>query len=394
MALILAELSPTWCYLVTLAKPFHKGPSTPAKPEQAVLTGIRQITETAGLDVSKVTEVVHGTTVGSNTLLQKVGAKTGLITTKGFRDVLEIGRVRTPTMFDLSWEKAVPLIARRFRLEVDERSTADGRILKPLNEQEVIEIGRFFESEGVESVAICFLNSYRNPENETRALEVMNKHFPNMWVTASVSVLPEIREYERTSTTAVNAYVLPSLRAYFERLENGLREIGVSAPLLISNSNGGLSSAKMAQEKPVFFISSAAPPVWLALDVSARPWVKRISWSLTWAEQPLPPRSSTRANCRVPMNTSSAPVFRRRAASSRPAAISCACRPSTLPKSAAVRAPSQASTKGPHARRPAVSWRRSWPCLLRYRRAVSDRHGRQRRPRVSAFSARRGQHET
>ncbi len=256
MALILAELSPTWCYLVTLAKPFHKGPSTPAKPEQAVLTGIRQITETAGLDVSKVTEVVHGTTVGSNTLLQKVGAKTGLITTKGFRDVLEIGRVRTPTMFDLSWEKAVPLIARRFRLEVDERSTADGRILKPLNEQEVIEIGRFFESEGVESVAICFLNSYRNPENETRALEVMNKHFPNMWVTASVSVLPEIREYERTSTTAVNAYVLPSLRAYFERLENGLREIGVSAPLLISNSNGGLSSAKMAQEKPVFFISS------------------------------------------------------------------------------------------------------------------------------------------
>ncbi|ABS17268.1 hydantoinase/oxoprolinase family protein (plasmid) [Brucella anthropi] len=235
---------------------FTKVPSTPAKPEQAVLTGIRQITETAGLDVSKVTEVVHGTTVGSNTLLQKVGAKTGLITTKGFRDVLEIGRVRTPTMFDLSWEKAVPLIARRFRLEVDERSTADGRILKPLNEQEVIEIGRFFESEGVESVAICFLNSYRNPENETRALEVMNKHFPNMWVTASVSVLPEIREYERTSTTAVNAYVLPSLRAYFERLENGLREIGVSAPLLISNSNGGLSSAKMAQEKPVFFISS------------------------------------------------------------------------------------------------------------------------------------------
>lgn len=235
---------------------FTKVPSTPAKPEQAVLSGIRQITETAGLDVSKVAEVVHGTTVGSNTLLQKVGAKTGLITTKGFRDVLEIGRVRTPTMFDLSWEKAVPLITRRYRMEVDERSTADGRVLKPLDEQEIIEIGRFFEREGVESVAICFLNSYRNPENEARAQDLMRKHFPNMWVTASVSVLPEIREYERTSTTAVNAYVLPSLRAYFERLENGLREIGVSAPLLISNSNGGLSSAKMAQEKPVFFISS------------------------------------------------------------------------------------------------------------------------------------------
>lgn len=235
---------------------FTKVPSTPAKPEQAVLTGIRQIAETAGLDVGRVVEVVHGTTVGSNTLLQKVGAKTGLITTKGFRDVLEIGRVRTPTMFDLSWEKAVPLIARRYRMEVDERSTADGRVLKELDEQEIIEIGRFFESEGVESVAICFLNSYRNPENEARAQDLMRRHFPDMWVTASVSVLPEIREYERTSTTAVNAYVLPSLRAYFERLENGLREIGVSAPLLISNSNGGLSSARMAQEKPVFFISS------------------------------------------------------------------------------------------------------------------------------------------
>lgn len=235
---------------------FTKVPSTPAKPEEAVLTGIRQITETAGLPVSAVAEVVHGTTVGSNTLLQKVGAKTGLITTKGFRDVLEIGRVRTPTMFDLSWEKAVPLIARRYRMEVDERSTGDGRVLKGVSEAEIIEIGTFFEAEGVESVAICFINSYRNPENEFRALELMRKHFPAMWVTASVTVLPEIREYERTSTTAVNAYVLPSLRAYFERLENGLREIGVSAPLLISNSNGGLSSARMAQEKPVFFISS------------------------------------------------------------------------------------------------------------------------------------------
>lgn len=235
---------------------FTKVPSTPAKPEEAVLTGIRQITATAGIPMAAVAEVVHGTTVGSNTLLQKVGAKTGLITTKGFRDVLEIGRVRTPTMFDLSWEKAAPLIARRHRMEVDERSAADGRILKEVSEAEILEIGRFFEAEGIESVAICFINSYKNPKNEFRALELMRQHFPSLWVTASVTVLPEIREYERTSTTAVNAYVLPSLRAYFERLENGLRDIGVSAPLLISNSNGGLSSARMAQEKPVFFISS------------------------------------------------------------------------------------------------------------------------------------------
>jgi len=235
---------------------FAKVSSTPTHPEEAVLVGIRQIVEKVGLTTGDIAEVLHGTTVGSNTLLQKVGARTGLITTKGFRDVLEIGRVRTPTMFDLGWDKPEPLVARRYRREVDERVTADGRILKPLDRDEVVQIGTFFKAEGIRSVAICFINSYRNPENEIRAEEVLRERFPDLSVTSSVSVLPEIREYERTSTTAVNAYVLPALRSYFERLERGLCDIGVRAPLLISNSNGGLSSARMAQEKPVFFISS------------------------------------------------------------------------------------------------------------------------------------------
>ncbi|MDT4824983.1 Acetophenone carboxylase gamma subunit [compost metagenome] len=230
--------------------------STPTNPEEAVLIGIREIVEKAGVDIADIEEILHGTTVGSNTLLQKVGAKTGLITTKGFRDVLEIGRVRTPVMFDLSWTKPDPLVGRRYRREVDERVSATGEVLKELDEAQIIEIGKFFEAEGVESVAICFLNSYRNAANEAKAEQIFKKHFPSIWVTSSVSVLPEIREYERTSTTAVNAYVLPSMRNYFMRLENGLRDIGVTAPLLISNSNGGLSSARMAQEKPVFFISS------------------------------------------------------------------------------------------------------------------------------------------
>ncbi|WP_336618916.1 hydantoinase/oxoprolinase family protein [Mesorhizobium sp. WSM4962] len=235
---------------------FTKVSSTPAAPEDAVLTGTQLILEQAGLGVSAVTEVLHGTTVGSNTLLQKAGAKTGLITTKGFRDVLEIGRVRTPSMFDLTWTKAEPLVTRRYRREVDERVSASGEILKPVDVEDVIAIGRDFEAEGIESVAICFLNSYRNPENERNALEAFSKAFPSIWVTASVTVLPEIREYERTSTTAVNAYVLPALRRYLTSLENGLRGLGVKAPLLVSNSNGGLSTAALAQEKPVFFISS------------------------------------------------------------------------------------------------------------------------------------------
>lgn len=235
---------------------FAKVSSTPAAPEEAVLTGVALILAQAGLEVGAVSEVLHGTTVGSNTLLQKVGAKTGLITTKGFRDVLEIGRVRTPTMFDLTWSKAEPLVARKYRREVDERTTAKGEVLRPLDPAEIIAIGNDFRAEGIESVAICFLNSYLNPANEKLALETFATHFPEIWVTASVSVLPEIKEYERTSTTAVNAYVLPSLRHYLTRLEGGLRGMGVKAPLLVSNSNGGLSSAKIAQDRPVFFISS------------------------------------------------------------------------------------------------------------------------------------------
>jgi N-methylhydantoinase A len=235
---------------------FTKVSSTPAAPEEAVLTGVKQILEQAGLKTADVAEVLHGTTVGSNTMLQKVGAKCGLITTKGFRDVLEIGRVRTPTMFDLSWDKPVPLVERRYRLEIDERVLASGEVLRETPVDDVIAAGEFFQREGVESVAICFINSYKNGANEKAALEAFERAFPDISVTASISVLPELREYERTSTTVVNAYVLPALRTYLQRLESGLKRIGVNAPLLVSNSNGGLSSARIAQDTPVFFISS------------------------------------------------------------------------------------------------------------------------------------------
>jgi N-methylhydantoinase A len=230
--------------------------STPAAPEDAVVTGMEQVLAAAALQRGELTEVLHGTTVGSNTLLQKLGARSGLITTRGFRDVLEIGRLRTPGMFDLTWDKPEPLVSRRYRLEATERTLADGTVTVPVRIEEVRAAGRFFAEEGVESVAICFLNSYKNPDNEQRAAEAFAKAFPSIAVTASVDVLPEAGEYERTSTTAVNAYVLPPLRGYLSRLEQKLRARGVTAPLLIGNSNGGLSSSAVAQEKPVFFISS------------------------------------------------------------------------------------------------------------------------------------------
>ena len=230
--------------------------STPGAPEEALVTGMLEVLAAAGVAAGALTEVLHGTTVGSNTLLQKLGARCGLITTRGFRDVLEIGRLRTPGMFDLTWDKPEPLVARRYRLEARERIAADGAVLAPLELADVLEAGRFFAAEGIESVAICFLNSYRNPAHERQAAAAFAAAFPAIAVTASVDVLPEAGEYERCSTTAVNAYVLPPLRGYLTRLEQQLRAHGVTAPLLIGNSNGGLSSAGVAQQKPVFFISS------------------------------------------------------------------------------------------------------------------------------------------
>ncbi|QKC85487.1 hydantoinase/oxoprolinase family protein [Mesorhizobium sp. NZP2077] len=230
--------------------------STPLAPEDAVISGMAELLDTAGMPTSALTEVLHGTTVGSNTLLQKLGARTGLITTKGFRDVLEIGRLRTPGMFDLTWDKPEPLVARRYRLEVAERTHADGSISIRVDTNGILAAGAFFRDEGIESVAICFLNSYTNPDNERAAARMFSRAFPEIAVTVSVDVLPEAGEYERTSTAVVNAYVLPALRFYLARLESRLRAAGVKAPLLIGNSNGGLSASATAQRRPVFFISS------------------------------------------------------------------------------------------------------------------------------------------
>ena len=235
---------------------FDKRASTPDRPEQAVLDGIVHLLDRAGLGPGDLLEVLHGTTVGSNTLLQKSGAVTGLITTKGFRDVLEIGRVRTPDMFDLQWDKPVPLVPRRLRREITERIAADGSMIEPLDEDELIRVGGELVAQGVQSIAICFINSFRNSDHERRAEEILRRHFPEVSVTASVSVLAEMREYERTSTVVVNAYVLPILQSYLQRLGDGLLDIGISAPLLVSDSNGGLAAAQTAKDKPVFFISS------------------------------------------------------------------------------------------------------------------------------------------
>ncbi len=234
----------------------NKTSSTPEDPARAVIAGLAALLRGAGIAPSAVSEIVHGTTVGSNAVLQKKGAATGLLTTRGFRDVLEIGRIRTPDLFDLTWDKPVPLVERRRRLEVDERMAADGSVVHPLDPASVHAAVDRLVQDGVEVIAVCFINSYVNPAHERETERLIRQRHPGIEVSASYRVLPEIKEYERTSTTVVNAYLLPIMRRYLDNLAEGLRGIGIQAPLLVIASNGGVVGARAAADKPVFCVQS------------------------------------------------------------------------------------------------------------------------------------------
>jgi len=233
-----------------------KVPSTPEDPGLAVVRGLDALLRAAGVSPASVVEVVHGTTVASNTILQKKGARVGLLTTRGFRDVLEIGRVRTPDLFDLTWEKPEPLVERRHRLEVDERIGADGAVVRPLDREGLLAAAERLVADGADVIAVSFINSYVNAAHERLAERLLAARFPTLDVTTSYRVLPEIKEYERTSTTVVNAYLLPVMRRYLANLAGGLRAIGVEAPLLVVASNGGVVGAAGAGERPVFAVGS------------------------------------------------------------------------------------------------------------------------------------------
>lgn len=230
--------------------------STTHEPQRAVIDGLADLLARAGIAPAQVAEVVHGSTVASNTILQKAGARTGLITTRGFRDILEIGRIRTPEMFDLSWSKPAPLVPRRLRLEVEGRIGADGVEVRPLDEDGVLAAAERLVAAGIESLAIVFINSHANPAHEARAEALVRQRWPDLPISASYRVLPEMKEYERTSTTVVNAYLQPIMRAYLERLQRGLEDIGIRAPLLMIASNGGVASARATAQRPVFAVGS------------------------------------------------------------------------------------------------------------------------------------------
>jgi N-methylhydantoinase A len=234
----------------------NKTSTTPHDLGQAIVQGLDSLIVQSGIAPGDITEIVHGTTTASNTILQKNGALTGVLATEGFRDVLEIGRIRTPTMFDLGWQKPEPLAARRYRRGIRERIDAAGAVVQPLDPDEVRSVVGEMVAEGVEAIAICFLNSYVNPAHELLAKSVIQEAFPQLRLSVSCEVLPEMKEYERSSTTVVNAYILPAMQTYLDRLKADLERMGVAASLQIMASNGGMMGVGSAAAKPVFAVAS------------------------------------------------------------------------------------------------------------------------------------------
>jgi N-methylhydantoinase A len=221
---------------------------------RAIVDGLSELL--AEIGGGRIVELLHGTTVASNAILEHKGAKTGLITTRGFRDVLEIRNLRMPRLYDMSWTKPVPLVERRLRVEVDERINAQGGVDKPLDERSVERAVEFLVAEGVEAIAVCLLHSYLNPAHEERVKEIVARMAPATTLCISAEVLPVINEYERSSTTVINAYVRPIVERYLSRLIGEVQRIGVEVPLLLMQSNGGLTTAKAAAVTPMHIIES------------------------------------------------------------------------------------------------------------------------------------------
>ncbi|MEM4699707.1 MAG: hydantoinase/oxoprolinase family protein [Candidatus Nezhaarchaeales archaeon] len=230
--------------------------STPKDPSIGAFEGFRRILKENNVDPSQLVVVIHATTIVTNTVIERKGAVTGLITTKGFRDVLEIGRERRVTQYDFFEERLPPLVPRYLRKEVDERVTYDGRVVRPLNVEAVRAVVKELVDAGVESIAVCFLHSYANPTHEQMVRELVKKEFPWVYVSTSSSVLPEWREYERMSTTVVNAYTQPKAESYLRRMDEGLKGEGFNGKLFIMSASGGMLALEAAAEFPVRLLES------------------------------------------------------------------------------------------------------------------------------------------
>ena len=230
---------------------YFKVPSTPADPSVAIVDGVSQILETFKISPSDVSYIGHGTTVATNMIIERRGLPTALITTKGFRDVLAIGRQTRPALYDTSIRKPDPLVERYQRREITERLNSKGEVLEPLDLEELDRVLDELAQTDVKAIAVSLIHSYRNSDHEQAVAKAIARKLPNVYVSISSNVLPEFREYERTSTTVLNAYVGPKMADYFDHLDKNLGELGIPVSPLTIHSNGGLLSIETAKRLPV-----------------------------------------------------------------------------------------------------------------------------------------------
>jgi N-methylhydantoinase A len=230
--------------------------TTPGDPSDAVEQGIRELLEQTPGFMPKIDEIIHGTTLVINAIIERKGAKTGLITTKGFRDVLELGREMRYDAYDIFAEYPLPLVPRSLRYEVSERIMSDGRVIRALEAKDVQKVLSELLESGIESLAVCLINSFENPVHEIKIKEMVDQLAPELSLSTSFEVLPQIREYERTCTTATNAYVKPITARYLAKLSSRLEALGFKGKLFIMLSSGGITSVETARQFPVRIIES------------------------------------------------------------------------------------------------------------------------------------------
>ncbi len=227
-----------------------------ANPEKTIFEGIRRGLGRFSARGENIQFIIHGTTLVVNAIIERKGAKTGLLTTKGFRDIIEARKEKRYDLYDLGMELPPPLVPRRLRLGVSERLDEEGQVKIPLDEDELIRSAESLLSSGVESLAICFLHSYRNSTHEIRAAEIIGRKFPSLPVSLSFQVVPEIREYERFSTTVANAYTLPLVSRYLKSLSTALRDLGYKSDVFVMLSHGGIAPQQVGAQFPIRMIES------------------------------------------------------------------------------------------------------------------------------------------
>ena len=228
----------------------YKLPSSLKDQSQAVVGGVKKIVEKYGLDYNEVDRFIHGTTVATNAILETRGARTALITTKGFRDLLEIGRQKRPDLYDLQMDKAPVLVPRNLRYELSERMNYRGEILEELKDEEILMLIEELKKSHAEAVAVLFLNAYLNPENEARVKELIETHLPGIYISTSSEISNQFREFERLCGTVLNSFVGPEVKKYLDNLQNTLKQIGIKK-VYINHSNGGLMSINEAATYPI-----------------------------------------------------------------------------------------------------------------------------------------------